>query len=44
MFKLIIWIEGITKNLALVSMDLDKRVKSYTRLKIRDRIAIENNR
>ena len=37
MFKLIIWTEGIiTKNLALVSLDLDKQAKSCDRLKIRD--------
>ena len=31
------WIEGIgTKKWALVSLDLDKRVKSSDRLKIRD--------
>ena len=35
MFKLIIWIEGIvTKNLALVSLDLDKRAKSSEGLKL----------
>ena len=37
MFKLIIWKEGNkTKILALVSLDLDKRVKSNEGLKIRD--------
>ena len=36
-FKLFYWIEGIiTKTWALVSLDLDKRVKSSDRLKIRD--------
>ena len=36
-FKLFYWIEGIiTKKWALVSLDLDKRVKSYECLKIRD--------
>ena len=36
MFKLVIWIEGIiTKKWALVSLDLDKRVKSNERLKNR---------
>ena len=34
MFKLFYWIEGIiTKKWALVSLDLDKRVKSSDRLK-----------
>ena len=34
MFKLFYWIEGIiTKQWALVSLDLDKRVKSCGRLK-----------
>ena len=37
MFKLIYWIEGITtKKWALVSLDLDKRVKSCACLKNRD--------
>ena len=37
MFELDYWIEGIiTKKWALVSLDLDKRVKSYRRLKIMD--------
>ena len=37
MFKLFIWIEGIImKKWALVSLDLDKRVKSNDCLKIRD--------
>ena len=37
MFKLFYWIEEIiTKKWALVSLDLDKRVKSIERLKIRD--------
>ena len=37
MFKLIIWIDEImTKNLALVSLDLDKRAKSCDHLKNRD--------
>ena len=37
MFKLFYWIDGIiTKTWALVSLDLDKRVKSSGRLKIRD--------
>ena len=37
MFKLVIWMEGIiTKEWALVSLDLDKRVKSCDRSKIRD--------
>ena len=36
MFKFIIWIEGIVaKKWALVSLDLDKRVKSYSSLKMR---------
>ena len=36
MFELDYWIEGIiTKKWALVSLDLDKRVKSYRRLKTR---------
>jgi len=36
MFKLIIWIEGIiTKKWALVSLDLDERVKSCEGLKTR---------
>ena len=36
MFKLFYWIEGIiTKTWALVSLDLDKRVKSYECLKTR---------
>ena len=36
MFKLFIWIEGIvTKKWAFVSLDLDKRVKSYGVLKIK---------
>ena len=35
MFKLVKWKEGFeTKTLALVSLDLDKRVKSCERLKI----------
>ena len=34
MFKLFYWIQGIiTKKWALVSLDLDKRVKSYGYLK-----------
>ena len=37
MFELDYWIEGIiTKKCALVSLDLDKRVKSSDRFKIRD--------
>ena len=37
MFKLFYLIEGIvTKKWALVSLDLDKRVESYERCKIRD--------
>ena len=37
MFELDYWIEGIiTKTWALVSLDLDKRVKSSDRFKIRD--------
>ena len=37
MFKLIIWTEeNKTKNLALVSLDLDKRAKSCEGLKIKD--------
>ena len=37
MFKLFYWIEEIiTKKWALVSLDLDKRVKSNEGLKIRD--------
>ena len=37
MFKLIIWIDEIVrKKRALVSLDLDKRVKSSDRLKNRD--------
>ena len=36
MFKLFYWIEGIiTKKWALVSLDLDKRVKNYDRMKNR---------
>ena len=36
MFKLIIWIAGvITKKWALVSLDLDERVKSSESFKIR---------
>ena len=36
MFELDYWIEGIiTKKWALVSLDLDKRVKSSDRLRIR---------
>ena len=36
MFKLVIWTDGIiTKKLALVSLDLDKRVESCDRLKTR---------
>ena len=36
MFKLFYWIEGImTKKWALVSLDLDKRVKSSESVKIR---------
>ena len=36
MFKLINWKEGFeTKILALVSLDLDERLKSCARLKIR---------
>ena len=36
MFKLINWKEGFeTKILALVSLDLDKRLKSCERLKIK---------
>ena len=36
MFKLFIWIEEITtKKWALVSLDLDKRAKSYKDLKTR---------
>ena len=36
MFKLFYWIEEIiTKKWALVSLDLDKRVKSYEYLKTR---------
>ena len=38
MFKLIIWIDGIImKDLALDSLDLDKRVKSCEGLQIRDK-------
>ena len=49
MFKLIIWIdEIITKKWALVSLDLDKRAKSYKDLKnremITDRSLIENKK
>ena len=34
MFELIIWIEGIiTKKWALVSVDLDKRLKRYDQMK-----------
>ena len=37
MFKLFYWIEEIiTKKWALVSLDLDKQVKSNERLKNRD--------
>ena len=37
MFELDYWIEGvITKTWALVSLDLDKRVKRCDRLKSRD--------
>ena len=37
MFELDYWIEGIEmKKWALVSLDLDKRVKSYSPLKYRD--------
>ena len=37
MFKLFYWLEEIiTKKWALVSLDLDKRAKSYSRLKYRD--------
>ena len=37
MFKLVNWKEGFeTKVLVLVSLDLDKRAKSYEGLKIRD--------
>ena len=37
MFELDYWIEGIiTKTWALVSLDLDKRVKSNDHLKFRD--------
>ena len=37
MFELDYWIEEIiTKTWALVSLDLDKRVKSYECLKYRD--------
>ena len=37
MFKSIIWIEGKNmKILALVSLDVDKRVKSNEGLKVRD--------
>ena len=45
MFKLFKQKEGFeTKIQALVSSNLDKRAKSYTRTKIRAKIAIENNR
>ena len=37
MFKLVIWKEGNkTKIVALVSLDMDKRVKSNEGLKFRD--------
>ena len=37
MFELDYWVEEIiTKTWALVSFDLDKRVKSYSRFKQRD--------
>ena len=45
MFKLIRRNNGFeTKLQALESPDYDKREKSYTRTKIRLKIAIENNR
>ena len=42
MFELDYWIEGIiTKTWALVSLDLDKRVKSYGYLKNQDQAILE---